>query len=241
MPARDYDASNASFLVRPEMISIRIAASLLILVSVLTSIADAQRRSGNDEDPISFINDVVPIINAKCGKCHVQSTKGRYDIKSYDALMDSDSINLKFPEDSLFIEVIENGKMPKSGLKVTGAEMETLKQWIAEGAKFDGEDESQTISSRGGGNARGSSRGQNSRPSGRSNSRRSSGSRQGSSRQGSSRASAFDSNALLQFLDTNGDGELSLNEIDAAKRLLYSLDRNRDDRLTGDEVRDIGQ
>ena len=46
----------------------------------------------------------------------------------------------------------------------------------------------------------------------------------------------FDTNQLLAFFDGDGDGQLSLKEIDAASRLLYSLDANEDDRLTGDEL-----
>ena len=53
---------------------------------------------------------------------------------------------------------------------------------------------------------------------------------------------AIKSNPLLQLFDANGDGELSLEEIDAASRLLYSLDTNEDDRITADEVEDmVGQ
>jgi Ca2+-binding EF-hand superfamily protein len=52
---------------------------------------------------------------------------------------------------------------------------------------------------------------------------------------------AIKSNPLLQLFDVNGDGELSLEEIDAASRLLYSLDTNEDDRITADEVEDSMQ
>jgi Ca2+-binding EF-hand superfamily protein len=50
---------------------------------------------------------------------------------------------------------------------------------------------------------------------------------------------AITSNPLLQLFDENGDGELSLKEIDAASRLLYSLDTNEDDRITAEEVEDM--
>lgn len=94
---------------------------------------------------VSFKKDVAPIIVAKCGKCHVSSSKGRYEIESYDALMNSDSIVPNDHADSNFIEVIESGEMPKGGLKVSDSELETLKQWVAQGAKFDGNDEKELL------------------------------------------------------------------------------------------------
>ncbi len=198
----------------------------------LPSDAAAQRNRGEtDSKQVSFINEVAPIISAKCGKCHVASSKGKYSIKSYDALMNSDSITPRKPDDSYLIEVIENGEMPKGGLKVERKELETLKQWIVQGAKFDGEDESQTLSG-GRGIAQGNGRSRTGRSQGRSGGRRSSTSRNTRN----SRSNAIETNRLLAFLDKNRDGKLSLAEIDAASRMLYSLDTNRDDRLTVDEL-----
>ena len=246
-----------------KMIFFRITVCLFAVTFAMSSVADAQRR-GADDEQISFTNDVAPIINAKCGTCHVRASRGRYNIKSYKALIDSDSVDAKNPDDSLFIEVIESGEMPKGGLKVSDKELETLREWISQGAKFDGDRESAAINTGGGsrassrqsGRSRGqssrgqssrgqSSRGQSSRglssrgsrTQGRSNSRRSS----GSSRGGSSRSNAIESNKLLAFLDGNRDGKISLKEIDAASRILRSLDANGDGRLTGDELEEFGK
>jgi mono/diheme cytochrome c family protein len=231
------------------MISKRLVVGFSVVFLSVVANADAQSSTRNGAgDSVSFVNDVAPIINAKCGSCHVRSAKGRYSIKSYDALINSDSIEPNQPGSSYFIEVIENGEMPKGGLKVSDKELATLRKWIEEGAKFDGADEDETrlISSMSGGSARGSrdgsTRGSRNSAAGRSNAAggRASGGRRANGRRGrGSRASAFDSNALLQFLDRDGNGELSLAEIDAAKRLLYSLDVNQDDRLTADEVKDL--
>lgn len=103
---------------------------------------DSHREGG---EPVSFMKHVAPIIVSKCGKCHVASSKGRYGIASYEALMDSDSITPSDPSDSNFIEVIESGEMPKGGLKVSDKELATLKQWISEGAKYDGDNKTKPL------------------------------------------------------------------------------------------------
>ena len=53
------------------------------------------------------------------------------------------------PSNSLFIEVIESGEMPKGGKHVSDRELDTLKKWIAEGAKFDGTDARKPLMSKG--------------------------------------------------------------------------------------------
>lgn len=116
---------------------------------------------------VSFKNDVAPIIVAKCGKCHVSSSKGKYGIESYDALMNSDSVTPNDPADSNFIEVIESGDMPKGGLKVSDSELETLKKWVAQGAKFDGDDEKKPFIKPGTGGSKQAGRGRAGRGGGR--------------------------------------------------------------------------
>jgi mono/diheme cytochrome c family protein len=199
-------------------------------VTAFSSKADAQRsrkssRGAQNESAVSFVKDVAPIIVAKCGRCHVSTAKGRYDIKSYDALMNSDSITEGDPEDSFFIEIIESGDMPKGGLTVDDDELKILRDWIAQGAEFDGDDETDVLK-------RASTS--------RSGRRRTTGRRPSRSRR-NSRPNAFSTNQFLSFFDDDGDGKLSLAEIDAASRLLYSLDANEDDRVTENELREFGK
>lgn len=217
--------------------------SICVFVALLLPTATSAQE-------VSFIKDVAPIINAKCGNCHVTGSRGKYHISTFKELMGSDSVEASDPDGSRFIEVIESGEMPKGGLKVDQKELETLRKWIAQGAKFDGEDEMASISTRGGSSRSGGRRGGSSGATGRSRGgapgqgRAASGgrrpSRSQSGGQSGSRPSPFQTNKLLAFFDLNRDGQLSLSEIDAAKRLLYSLDANEDDRLTEDELKEFG-
>lgn len=106
----------------------------------------AQAEPGSSDGNVSFVGTVAPILNAKCGRCHVTQTRGQFSLKDYNTLMDSTHVTVGEPNVSHLIEVIEDGSMPKGGLKVSAAELESLKTWIAAGAPFDGEDKTQILS-----------------------------------------------------------------------------------------------
>ncbi|MCC9600327.1 hypothetical protein LOC67_07120 [Stieleria sp. JC731] len=99
---------------------------------------------------VSFKDDVAPILANKCGSCHVTRSQGRFSLASYQALMKGPPEGVVvFAGDvigSRLIETIETGDMPRGGGQVTPAELKTLKDWIIQGAKFDGTDPSMTIS-----------------------------------------------------------------------------------------------
>jgi mono/diheme cytochrome c family protein len=82
---------------------------------------------------VSFVSHVAPILIAKCGKCHVTDTKGMFSLISYEAYTKSAAA-------PLLIDKIENGDMPRGGLKVTAEELVVLKKWFDAGSKFDGND-----------------------------------------------------------------------------------------------------
>ena len=147
-------------------------AIVCLTTPVVWAQAAPQQESTHAEagNSVSFEKDVAPIIASKCGKCHVSNSRGEYGIASYDALMKSKSITPNDPAASSFIEAIESGEMPKSGPKVSDAELETLKNWIAQGAKYDGDNKAKLLIEPGTGDAsqtgRGSQRGRRNSSSG---------------------------------------------------------------------------
>jgi hypothetical protein len=94
---------------------------------------------------VGFKSDVAPILVAKCGNCHVNRNRGNFSAATFAALNGSTMIAFGIPQDSRLIEVIENGEMPKGGLEVEPNELELLKSWIQQGAKFDGDNPQQRI------------------------------------------------------------------------------------------------
>jgi hypothetical protein len=94
---------------------------------------------------VSFVNDVAPILNNECGGCHIRKASGGLQMTTYDLLMKGSQKGGKviFPGDvksSILIEKITEKEMPPNGKGIPGGELETLKKWVQEGAKFDGKD-----------------------------------------------------------------------------------------------------
>lgn len=90
---------------------------------------------------LTFEKDVRPILKAQCFHCHGEDgeTKGGFDSrlaryliqggKSGPAIVPGD------PAASHLIELVKSGEMPEGTGKLTTAQVQTLEQWIAQGAK----------------------------------------------------------------------------------------------------------
>ena len=97
------------------------------------------------EDKVSFISDVIPILTENCGTCHINGSRGRLSIKTYNQMIAQRRGKLVIPNDakeSLMIEQVVSGDMPPRG-KLKDSEIETLRKWVEQGAKFDGEESDQ--------------------------------------------------------------------------------------------------
>lgn len=92
-------------------------------------------------EPISFAEQVAPIFERRCLSCHnEQQRKGSFSLQTAEAVLDSGMIESGNPAESHLIEVItpQNGtaKMPKDADPLSDQEIEILRNWIAEGAKW---------------------------------------------------------------------------------------------------------
>jgi uncharacterized membrane protein len=88
---------------------------------------------------VSFNNDILPILQERCTKCHGGEfpTEG-LSLTSYEALLaGSQNGQVIIPGDSnnsLLFEKVESGEMPKRGSDLTAEQIELIQQWIDEGA-----------------------------------------------------------------------------------------------------------
>jgi cytochrome c553 len=97
---------------------------------------------------VSFSNDIKPILEASCIKCHGRGRdKGNFRIDSRETLLkggDSGSpVVIGKSDESLLIELVSgldpDNVMPKKGSKLTKDQIALLRAWIDQGAKWDSE------------------------------------------------------------------------------------------------------
>src|SRR5262249_54098643 len=116
--------------------------ALAVLLSAPTS-ARAQAPKG----PVSFINDVAPILKENCFACHdAKKRKGKLDMTTYETFRKGgdhdDPIAAGKPDDSYILDVLkasDNSRMPpkESGEALPKEKIAVVEQWIKEGAKLD--------------------------------------------------------------------------------------------------------
>lgn len=91
---------------------------------------------------VSFVKDVAPILVQHCGGCHIRERRGQLTLESYAAIMSGPAAGVIVfagdPVGSRLIETIETGDMPRGGGRVPADQLQVLKDWVTQGAKFDG-------------------------------------------------------------------------------------------------------
>jgi mono/diheme cytochrome c family protein len=100
--------------------------------------------------PVSFAQQIVPLLVDQCVECHrAEKAKGGYRLDTFEQLLkpgDSDeaAVTPGKPESSEFFELIathdEDDRMPKKADPLPEKDIALVRQWILEGAKFDGRD-----------------------------------------------------------------------------------------------------
>ena len=107
--------------------------------------------AGCGKKPISYKEQIQPVLNARCTKCHgTEIVRGKIDMSSYARFMNSHTVSGKEPlvvpgspyQSRLYILCETNQphfRMPPdtstTAAPLPPAELELLRHWIAEGAK----------------------------------------------------------------------------------------------------------
>jgi WD40 repeat protein len=114
-------------------------------------------RADDAGAPVSFAKDVAPILVKHCQACHgPPEPKGGFQVTSYGLLTrpgesESPSITPGKPEESEVYNLVSlddaDVRMPKEADPLSAAEIELIKRWIAQGAKYDAADPNVALSS----------------------------------------------------------------------------------------------
>ncbi len=118
----------------PTATEISVATETPIPATTEAPVTDSATATG-----VSFINDIKPILDTRCIKCHgVDQIKEGLDLQTYENIF-AGSRNGSVVEpgnanDSLLVQLIVEGEMPNRGQPVTPEELQLIIDWVNQGA-----------------------------------------------------------------------------------------------------------
>lgn len=101
---------------------------------------EAPTQAAETSAGISFANDVAPIFEASCNKCHgIEEVKEGLDLTTYEGVM-AGSFNgaVVVPgnaNESYLVQQVAEGEMPKRGLGLTDQQIQIIADWVNQGAQ----------------------------------------------------------------------------------------------------------
>ncbi|MBI2925094.1 MAG: DUF1549 domain-containing protein, partial [Verrucomicrobia bacterium] len=132
-------------LARPRDAALLLVFALSFACASSVSAAGRQRSAiaGNrgHTGPLTFEQHIRPILKANCFDCHGEGEKlkGGLDLRLQRLLVkggeSGPAIVPGDPKRSHLVELITKGEMPKREKKLTATEIETIRKWIAAGAR----------------------------------------------------------------------------------------------------------
>ncbi len=110
----------------------------------------------NAADTVSFVTNVAPLLQKQCVNCHdAEVAEADYRLDTYRHLMrlanGSPAVIGTQPDKSKLFQVLvhedENSRMPSDSDPLPDTSIKLIKDWIKQGAAFDGASQDQTLSS----------------------------------------------------------------------------------------------
>lgn len=128
-------------ILRADVVSafaVAVAVGLAIQWDASAVRADAATMAAHE--PVSFSQEVMPILEQYCWECHSEeNTELGLRLDSYEGVMAGSDYGTVVepgdPDGSLLIDMVEAGDMPEEGDPVPPEQLEIIKTWIAEGAE----------------------------------------------------------------------------------------------------------
>jgi WD40 repeat protein len=124
-----------------------LCAALTAVLALLMLFTAQPAHAAEAAKPVSFINDIAPLLKEKCFGCHgAKNPKGKLDMTKYESFRKGgtkdDPIAPGKPDDSYIMTVLtatDKKRMPPkdSGDPVPAEKIALIEQWIVQGAKLD--------------------------------------------------------------------------------------------------------
>jgi hypothetical protein len=111
-------------------------------LGILTSLLISTAAFAQPEKKVDFAHDVVPILKARCAKCHTNGTyKGSLSLDTRESLLRKKAATPGKSAESEMIKRVTSSdpefQMPPEGARLTAKEVATLKAWIDEGLAWE--------------------------------------------------------------------------------------------------------
>ena len=129
---------------------------ILACFALLCATGVACAGQGNS-DAVSFRRDIAPILLKQCQSCHgPEKSKGKYRLDTFERLLhpgkskDATIVAGKPDQSALFQRITshdEDERMPQKADSLPASQVELIRRWIDQGAKFDGPDRSAPLAS----------------------------------------------------------------------------------------------
>ena len=123
--------------------------SLVSVASIVPALSDLS-QAVDSSLVVSFRRDVAPLLNARCEACHGERVaKGDFRLDSFARLMDAGNdgdgqVVPGKPADSYLLDLLtsddKSTRMPKDAPPLPPGQIELVRRWLPEGARFDGSD-----------------------------------------------------------------------------------------------------
>ncbi len=116
----------------PALIAVGIASAFFVLQSGMLHTSSTRQE-------VSYAQDIQPIFNMRCDNCHMGNHPSEgLDLGSYEGLMAGSQngpvIAPGSAGDSLLIDLVTEGEMPKRGPHLTDTQIQQLIDWVNAGA-----------------------------------------------------------------------------------------------------------
>jgi hypothetical protein len=111
-------------------------------IAILGSASAAAAGEPAPPKPIDFAHDIVPLIKARCAKCHTDGTyKASFSLDTRESALKSEAIVAGKSGDSELIERVTSDdpefRMPPEGKRLAAEQVARLKAWIDQGLPWE--------------------------------------------------------------------------------------------------------